>query len=217
MKNQKYPAENPIGPSIRQHAAFRATQKHLGELGMSFKFGSLQNGNDAEYKYGNLFCHEKHPQWSRVTIAPSNKQIPLMLDIANKWSGPFSVLYVLSVSRLGRKSARYQSPDPIAFDDLELLAYSFQEYFEGDGRHHLWFIDIPTNSQIVYDNHNLIYSYKNDDQVISLLREKGYSEGEPEIPVPHSHRYNVEFDNSEDVVMRYFKWIEFPVNEEHDN
>jgi len=76
-------------------------------------------------------------------------------------------LYVLTVSRRGNNCARYQSAAPCSFDSLELFAHTFQEYFEGDARRHLWFIDVPTGAQLVYDNHDLIYSYGNDDSVIS--------------------------------------------------
>ncbi|MBA4387066.1 MAG: hypothetical protein C0404_03735 [Verrucomicrobia bacterium] len=184
---------------------------------MTRKFGSLQDAGGVEHRYGNLFRREVHPKWSRVTIAPNSQQIPLMLEIAKKWTGPYGILYVLSTSRLGRKSARYQSPEPCTFDDLELFAYTFQEYFEGDGRHHLWFIDVPSGSQLIYDNHNLIYSYGNDDEVIALLKSKDFTDGDPQIPCPHEHCFNPEFDRSEDEIMEYLKWIEFPLNEEHDD
>ena len=184
---------------------------------MSYKFGELEKTGGAEHKYGNLFRHEVHPDWSRVTFSTDGLQIPLMLEIANRWDGPYGILYVLKVSRLGHSDARYQSPEPCSFYDLELFAYTFQEYFEGDGRHHLWFIDVPTGSQLIYDNHNLIYSYGNDDDVISLLRSKGFEEGDPQIPCPHEHCYNQEFDTNEDEIMEYFEWKKFPLQEEHDD
>jgi len=181
---------------------------------MSYKLKS-RDGDGGEHKYGNLFRHDVHPDWSRVTFATDDHQIPLMLDIAKRWEGPYGILYVLKVSRLGHDDARYQSPKPCSFDELELFAHKFQEYFEGDGRHHLWFSDVPTGAQLVYDNHNLIYSYGNDDDVISLLKSKGFSEGDPRIPSPHEHYYNQEFDRSEDEIMKYFEWKKSPLRE-HD-
>lgn len=184
---------------------------------MSYKFGSLQDAGGFEHKYGDLFRRDTQPTWSRVTIAPDAKQIPLMLEIAKRWKGPCGILYVLKASRLGHGDARYQSPEPCSYDDLELFAYTFQEYFEGDGRHHLWFIDEPTGARLVYDNHNLIYSYGNDDDVIELMISKGFSEGDPKIPCPHEHCYNPEFDKTEDEIMEYFAWKKFPLQEEHDD
>ena len=125
-------------------------------------------------------------------------------------------LYVLTVSRRGNNCARYQSAAPCSFDSLELFAHTFQEYFEGDARRHLWFIDVPTGAQLVYDNHDLIYSYGNDDSVISIVKSKGLSEGNPQIPWPHEHCYNEEFDASEGEIMEYCDWAKFPLNE-YDN
>lgn len=185
---------------------------------MSYKFGSLEDTGGVEYKYGNLFRHDVYSEWSRVTFTTDGHQIPLMLEIAERWRGPYGILYVLAISRLGRHGiARYQSPEPRSFDDLELFAYNFQEYFEGDGRHHLWFIDVPTGAQLVYDNHNLIYSYGRDSEVISFLMTKGFVEGDPQIPCPHQHCYNQEFDTSEDEIMKYFEWKKFPLQENHDD
>jgi hypothetical protein len=184
---------------------------------MAYKFGSLQGNEWVKHVYGSLFRHERYPKWSRVTIAPDEKQIPLMLEIAERWAGPYGILYVLKLSRLGHEAARYQAPEPCTFADLELFAYTFQEYFEGDGRHHVWFADVPSGCQLVYDNHNLIYSYGRDDDVISLLKSRGFTEGDPRIPCPHAHGYNSEFDSAEDEIMKYFEWIEFPLQEEHDD
>ena len=184
---------------------------------MAYKLGSLRGDEWIEHIYGNLIRYERHPEWSRVTIAPDGKQIPLMLEIAKSWTGPYGILYVLKLPRLGHNAARYQAPQPCTLADLELFAYTFQEYFEGDGRHHVWFADVPSGCQLVYDNHNLIYSYGRDDEVISLLKSKGFAEGDPQIPCPHAHAYNPEFDAQEDEIMEYFEWIEFPLQEEHDD
>ncbi len=184
---------------------------------MSYKFGALEENGGIEHRYGNLYRHEVYPEWSRVTFTTDDHPIRLMLEIAKNWDGPYGILYVLKVSRLGNNSARYQSPSPCSFDDLELFAYTFQEFLEGDGRHHLWFIDVSTGRQLIYDNHNLIYSYGNDDQVMSLLETKGFTPGDPDIPVPHEHCYNREFDKCEDEIMEYFEWLEFPLQEEHDD
>jgi len=183
---------------------------------MTFKFGSLHDMSGEEYRYGNIFAHEIYPDWSRVTIGADDRQIPLMLDIAKRWKGPYGILYVLVASRLGHGDGRYQSPDPCSFDDLELFAYTFQEFFEKDGRHHLWFIDVPSNNRIIYDNHDLIYSYGDDDAVIAILESRGFNEDSPQIPAPHEHRFNQEHDKNEDEIMDYFKWIQFPLQEEHD-
>lgn len=186
---------------------------------MTYKFGTVHDNVKRRYHYGNLFRHEVYADWSRVTIVPREKQVSLMLEIAKDWAGPYGILYVLKVSRRNHKAARYQSLEPCSFDQLKRFADTFEDYFEGDGRHHIWFADCTSNCQLVYDNHDLIYSYGDDDHVISLLKAKDFEEGDPAIVIrsPHVHCYNQQFDEKEDQIMKYFDWIEFPLQEEHDN
>ncbi|MBT8352661.1 MAG: hypothetical protein KJO26_15690 [Deltaproteobacteria bacterium] len=184
---------------------------------MTYKFGILQDNEWEEYRYGNVFAHEVYPDWSRVTIGADHKHISLMLDIAKQWEGPYDILYVLVVPRSAHGAARYQSPEPCSFDDLELFAYTFQEYFEGDGRHHVWFMDISSNYRIIYDNHDLIYTYGNDNAVMGILEAKGFKESSPQMPAPHGHCFNQELDKYEGEIMAYFEWITFPLNVEHDD
>jgi hypothetical protein len=184
---------------------------------MPYKFGTFEGIGSEEYRYGNTFAHEVDRDWSRLTIGANDKQIPLMLDIARLWEGPYLILYVLVVSRLGRGYGRYQSPQPCSFDDLELFAYTFQEYFEEDGRHHLWFLDVPTDRRVIYDNHDLIYSYGSDSEVIAMLKARGFVEARTQIPAPHEHRFNSEHDKNEDEIMEYLRWLKFPLLEKQDN
>jgi hypothetical protein len=163
--------------------------------------------------YGNVFFHETHPNGSRVFIGVDESQISLMLDIAKRWQGPYGILYVLKVPRHGHAEGRYQVPVPCTFDALEYFADKFQKYFEVDGRHNLWFKDLASNNQLIYDNHNIIYSYGEDEEIIDLLKIKGFKEGKIKVPVPHSHSYNEEYDNSEDEIIDYFQWKIFPLQD----
>jgi hypothetical protein len=185
----------------------------MGAQYMSCKFRYLKEPSGTNYKYGNLFIHEQYPTWLRVTIAPNDEHVPLMIEIATHWQGPYYVLYVLMLPRRGHSMARYQNPKPLSRKGLAIFAYKFREYFEEDARHHIWFMDSSSKARLVYDNHNLIYSYGNDEEVISLLKGKGFSEGEPQVPAPHEHRFNSESDKSEDEIMVYFDWLRFPLKE----
>jgi hypothetical protein len=181
-----------------------------------FKIGTLYGPDDTEFQYDNIYQLEKYPTWSRLAIGAKDKQIPLMLEIIKSWHGPFGVLYVLVTSRLGHELGRYQIPEPCSFDDLELFAYTFQEYFEQDGRHHLWFTDMPSRSQLVYDNHDIIYAYGNIEWYCQFLDARGFSRQDVRIANPHSHLYNQEFDRCEDEILKYWNWKHFPL-QEHDD
>jgi hypothetical protein len=51
---------------------------------------------------------------------------------------------------------------------------------------------------------------------ISLVKSKGFSERKPQIPWPHEHRYNEEFDASENDITEYLEWKSSPLKE-YDN
>ncbi len=166
---------------------------------------SDQNGTDISYQ--NIWERQVFPSWSRINIGAKERGIPLVLDLCRTMKGPFSILYVLTVSRLGNETARYQSSETISYDNLELFLYTFQEFFEQDGRHHIWVSSQAGEGQFIIDNHNTIYAYGDLDSFEVSLRSSGFTEGEIELPYPHQHHYHPEFDSSEDDVLNYWAWI----------
>lgn len=181
-----------------------------------FKIGTVYGVEDTEFQYDDIYQVQKFPTWSRVAIGANNQQIPLILEIAKSWQGPFGVLYVLVTPRLGHQPGRYQNPEPCDFDAIELFAYTFQEYFERDGRHHLWLMDLPSNSQLVYDNHDIIYAYGDVERYTQFLDKKGFSRKDVRIACPHSHYFNQELDSYEDEIMKYWDWKYFPLQKQDD-
>ena len=180
-----------------------------------FKLNSIEE--EAEFKYGNKFEYRVYSEWSVVVAAPDENQIPFILDLVIYWNGPFGILYVLVASRLGNQAGRYQSVEPRDFNELELFLYMHQEYFERDGRHHLWVMDLESNNRIVYDNHDLIHIYADDLKVIELCEKTGLSASEITIPSPHGHNYNPKYDKEEDLLFSDYDWKHFPLVEEHDD
>jgi len=181
---------------------------------MLFKIGDLDN--QAEVCWDNLYQKEDYPNFSRLLIGCKSKEIPLILELCKEMEGPFGILHVLLVSRLGKKSGRYQSPNPISYEDLELFLYEHQEYFEQDGRQHLWVSSVSGEGQFIFDNHNYIYAYGNIDSYIAALKNIGFTAGEVHIPAPHCHNYHSEFDSEEEAVNNAFEWIYSPLQEGDD-
>ncbi len=104
------------------------------------KFGSFDaNGNDVEHDYGNLFYREPCGTGERLVIGPSDSHIKRLDELSSTFpTERFYVLYVLLLSHAGREPGRYQSPLIESHEDLQVFLWSFQEFFEGDGRHHVW-------------------------------------------------------------------------------
>jgi len=180
------------------------------------KFSGSDLDTSVEFAHPNIWQREVHPTWSRLTIGARQQEIPLILELCRDMKGPFGILYVLLVSRQGHESGRYQNPEPVPYDDLELFLYVFQEFFEQDGRHHLWVASVAGEGQLILDRHNVIYAYGDLEAYERVLRRHGFREGAIEIPVPHSHYYHRQFDASETDLLRYWSWKWFPLKDSDD-
>ncbi len=174
-----------------------------------YKFGSGEI--DQEFHYENTWCIEKYPNYERITVAPRDNQINLMLDILSNFEPPYWCLYVLYVSRVENESGRYQCPYPLSFDETKDFAMKYKDFFETDGRHHLWLGSAKTKQLLVYDHHNVIYVYDELLNTRQYLKNKGFSEEKIEFPVPHAHMYNPDNDKFEIEIMNHWDWKHFPL------
>lgn len=177
-----------------------------------YKLGSLSDSlGDREHRYEGVWDIEDAKGTERLVVAPAAGHIPLVADLIGELPEPFGILYVLVVPRGGHEPARYQSPYPT--DRAETLGFlnEYQEYFERDGRHHLWVMSLPASSTLVYDNHNVIYAYGPLERFQSVLERRGLRRGDVRFPVPHTHQYNSEYDALEDQVMGHWPWKPFPL------
>lgn len=64
-----------------------------------YKFGLLKEDIEIEYIYPDIWCREDYGTWSRITVAPSNNHIGLILELLKKMKPPYGILYVLKLSR----------------------------------------------------------------------------------------------------------------------
>jgi hypothetical protein len=183
-----------------------------------YKFGHLDfSGEEVPFQYGNHWAVERTTGPSRLVIAPASNQIALITRLATVMRAPFEVLYVLLVPRGGGKSGRYQAPKPIDFGEVELFLWQFQELFESDARQHVWVGSADNSSLLVYDNHNVIYAYGPLEEFERILASAGLARCEDvRFPKPHTHRYNFEFDQQAESVLKYWEWVHSPLQESDD-
>jgi hypothetical protein len=172
---------------------------------------------EIEYLYGNLFEQEVHTVWSVDKAAPDNNQIRFLLKVLRYWPGPFGVLYVLVASRRGHHHARYQSKGVRNYQYLEFFLSKYHDFFEQDGRHHLWVIDVSSDNRVIYDNHDIINIYGDERESIEICRSHGLVNGPILIPFPHTHLFNSQYDQFEDMIFENYEWLEFPLALEHDD
>jgi hypothetical protein len=179
-----------------------------------FKFSDSKN--NVEWVWKNVYQREVLPNIERLVIGCKSKEIPLILDLCKSVDGPFGLLHVLLISRLENIPGRYQCPDVLSFDDLELFLYEHQEYFEQDGRQNLWVSSIYGSDQFIYDSHNFIYAYGKIEKHIECLEKNNFVEGTIKIPEPHCHNYHHQFDDVENNIMKKWNWIHHPLEDSDD-
>jgi len=175
------------------------------------KFSGTDLDSSIEFTYPNIWQREEYSGGSRLLIGAREREIALILDLCREFDGPFGILYVLLASRLGYDDARYQNPEPIDYDELELFLWTFQLFLEQDGRHHRWVISLSGEGQFIFDRHNIIFAYGNLERYESYLMTAGFRRGSVEVQVPHAHNFHAEYDSSEDELMKYWEWKKFPL------
>ena len=121
---------------------------------------------------------------------------------------------MLIVSHLDSELARYQCPNPLTQTELEAFLSEFHDFFESDGRHHIWITSLPEKATLVYDRHDLIYAYGPLQRFADAVEQQGFQESAIIIPSPHAHCYQAEFDTSEAAVLNYWEWKTFPLTEQ---
>ena len=175
------------------------------------KFGSLIGSEFIPYSHPNAWAVEKTSGPDRLVIAPSSLHIELMTKLAGVLPEPFGILYVLLMSRQDNDLGRYQCPSPCTREAMESFLRGFKEYFESDGRHHIWVASIPAGATLVYDQHNVIYAYGPLAEFKKILHREGLSEQPISFPAPHVHNYNQQFDEQEQEVLDYWNWRRSPL------
>ena len=182
-----------------------------------YKFGTVRDNNHVPFTYPDIYAIEKTTGPERLAIAPSTNQVEILIELARQLPEPFGILYVLLIPRgSGSTAGRYQNPAPSSRQEMESFLDRFRDYFESDGRHHIWVMSLPVSATLVYDNHNVIYAYGPRDQFKRVLTPRGFAEEKVRFPVPHVHNYNEEYDSEEREIMTYWNWKYFPLAEYDD-
>jgi hypothetical protein len=170
-----------------------------------YKFSADLDG--CEFTHPNLFEVQRTVGFSRILIGAVAGEVELILDLCRDLKGPFGVLYVLIVSRRGNEAGRYQCPVDLDYDELKAFLLEHREYFEQDGRHHLWINSFAGDGQFVLDRHKILFAYGDVDRISTRLTHHGFQEAPVRVPTPHGHHYHAEFDRSEDEVLQAWDWI----------
>jgi hypothetical protein len=185
---------------------------------VSYKFGYLdESGQELPYSYADEWAAEKTTGPTRLIIAPALGHIELVRHLTGFMLEPFQVLYVLLAPRTENSPGRYQIPAPLTRQDLNSFLARYRDFFERDGRHHLWVGSARDSALLVYDHHNVIYAYGTEGQFEAELTSRDFRQaGRIDYPSPHTHRYNEEFDSEERSVIEHYEWKQSPLQDSDD-
>jgi hypothetical protein len=182
-------------------------------MGATYKFGWIPD-QERRYEYQNVFAVEKTSRLQRLVVAPSANQVSLMLKLLRVMPEPYGILYVLVVPRGEAEAGRYQAADFKPRNEAEGFLTRFKEFFENDGRHHIWIASPPSPDTLVYDHHNVIYAYGRLPELERIVLDHGLSRVEEvKFPSPHTHNYSEAFDRDEEELLRYWPWVRSPLRE----
>jgi hypothetical protein len=169
--------------------------------------------NDINFDYGNIYEIEQTTANQRLQIGPTGNQIDLILQLADNLNPPYFILYVLIVTRLGNEYGRYESPTIDTKEELADFLIEYKEYFETDGRHHIWIGTYDNSGLLIYDQHNVIFAYGHLDNYISFLTLNGFKEQEFTFPTPHIHNFHDDNDVYEERILKHWDWDISPLGE----
>jgi hypothetical protein len=160
-----------------------------------------------EPKYEKEYAIIEKAAGSKLIITPPKKQVKMMLDLFRKNKNhKYSLLYFLTYS------GKYQSVNPITWDELETFCKKYTDYLETDGRHNFGIVDNDTKDTVIYDHHNILYVYGNLKEKIEILEKKGYKKVEKiTIQKPHGHYFYSENNDTEDELIKNNDWIFTPI------
>lgn len=175
------------------------------------KFGAGDEAGSA-FSYPGVIHHDDASEGGgRLILAPTRGHVELLSGLLECLPEPLRVLYVLVVPRGAEFSAaRYEAPQEFSRRDVQDLLTEFSDFFERDGRHHLWIAN-PGVGTMVYDRHNLIYAYGPLDCFTQVALRHGLRIGRPEVPSPHWHAYHAEFDDTQRDLLSRFAWVQKPL------
>lgn len=107
-----------------------------------------------------------------------------------------------------------QSANPVSKQEAVELLKRFTNYFENDGRHHIWVASVSSGDLLVYDRHNVIYAYGPLPEYENVLAGCGLRKVESvRLPSPHAHHYHAVFDQDERNLLGCWDWKRSPLRD----
>lgn len=181
-----------------------------------FRLGHCVDGQWGRYSHPPVFKITSTSDCRGKIFATAPGSDPLALvTLAERLTPPFVLLYVLHTPRGEGEAGRYQS-EPIDWAEFQHFVSDFGSLLSSDGRFDLWLHSPADQATVVWDRHDLIHAYGPIDAMAEALRELGFEDGQPAIPVPHEHHYRAECDAMAGALLASREWRYSPLREEDE-
>jgi hypothetical protein len=164
----------------------------------------FQVGGGAPYRHPSVWLREPTEERERLRVGTGIGTLSLFHALAAILREPLFLVVVMRVPRVV-EAGRWESI-PLTHPELERFTNRYGELFEEDARAQLWVGEIDGVGLLVLDEHDLIYAYGPLHKFEQVLRERGFTKGDPEVPQPHEHHYNKQFDDLERDLRRLWPW-----------
>lgn len=166
-----------------------------------------------EYSFPPVFSFQEATR--RVVAGVPHGDTEVFERLVSCLEPPYSLLYVLHTPRGEGEPGRYQSPE-LSSEKFHAFIAQFKSYLSADARFDLWAHSRKENATVVWDRHNLLYAYGPVERFSSELHVLGFTNGTPQVPVPHAHHYRQELDSYATELIAAFEWLRSPLRPEDE-
>lgn len=177
---------------------------------LPYKIGELVDGEWRAFRHGNRFARSIAPSGMDCLQIGAAEPFELLLDLGHRYlRPPLGILIVLHTPRT-EAEGRYER-NGLDWRETDEFLLRFRGLFERDARADLWVRSAADDAMLVYEKHDLVYAYGHNAEIESDLRARSFLQGEPEIPLPHTHHYHAEFDLDVAAMLGLYEWKRSPL------
>lgn len=158
------------------------------------------------WSHGRVFTLD--PSADRLVVGASQAAFLLLQDLVARLPG--DALRLVYVLLEGDEASRYTSPS-LTRAELDVLLEERGEFLVGDARHQVWIGTEDRTHLLVLDRHDLLFVYGGLDTARARLEERGYVEGELELPAVPALLSSPDYDPDVEDLLGALDWTRSPL------
>jgi hypothetical protein len=180
------------------------------------KLSHMLNGEWTEHSHPPTYMREELTTGvTRLKAGLPLGEIEVLRKLLLHMEQPIYILYILHTPRGEGDPGRYQSSE-LSVEAVEHFLVRFSNYLQKDARFDLWFHSPSSSATVVWDRHNILFAYGLLEEFEAEIQKHGFSQGEPLVPVPHTHHYREACDADATALLSHFDWHKSGLREEDE-